>query len=343
VNDGYARRVQPFLGPEEELEAAENVVCVATGRGVHARAPGAGGVGLRVGGALGDRLGRVGAVTGAPESVARSIPYRPGGLVLGVTQARVGLWTGLTLGAPAEVWSAPREIVARVERRPRRTTQGVFVDVDAWLGRVTQRQGQERASLLASLECAVDEVARLEGLATKVDADYLRQVEAGADEGPEVAARALTRLDTQLGQAKHRMVKLQEAVRALDSTGHVDAMLDYYNRLSAAVRGHLGEASLSDVNAGRREVLECVLLIVTPFGIRLEPRLLRERDPRVGLARPVGSARHAAAAGACFPSTRPVESSSRRAGSSARPPTLSDARDGRGADRAAGEDGRGSL
>ncbi len=120
MNDGYARRVQPFLGPDEELEAAENVVCVATGRGVHARAPGAGGVGLRVGGALGDRLGRVGAVTGAPESVARSIPYRPGGLVLGVTQARVGLWTGLTLGAPAEVWSAPREVVAMVERRPRR-------------------------------------------------------------------------------------------------------------------------------------------------------------------------------------------------------------------------------
>lgn len=119
LDETYARRVQPFLRPDEELQAAENVVCVATGRGLHAHAPGAAGVGWAVGGTLGDRLGRVGAVKGAPESVARSIPYRPGGLVLGVTETRVGLWTGAALGGPGEVWSASREIVARVERRPR--------------------------------------------------------------------------------------------------------------------------------------------------------------------------------------------------------------------------------
>lgn len=109
MNEGYAGRVRPFLQEGEEIVAAENVVCVATGVGA------AGGVG----GALGNRLGRVGAVTGEPDSIARSIPYQDGGLALGVTDRRVGLWSGPAMGQPAELWSAPRDVVARVERRSR--------------------------------------------------------------------------------------------------------------------------------------------------------------------------------------------------------------------------------
>ncbi len=120
MHEGYVVRVEPFLQENEEIEAAENVVCVATAVGVHARGvPGVPGVGLRVGSALGDRLGRVGAVKGEPDSIARSIPHQRGGLVLGVTDRRVGLWSGPAMGQAAELWSAPREVVARVERRPR--------------------------------------------------------------------------------------------------------------------------------------------------------------------------------------------------------------------------------
>ncbi len=112
--EAYVTRMRAFLQEGEEIEAAENVVCAATAVGEHA--PGVGG---RIGGRLGDRLGRVGAVEGDPDSIARSIPYQRGGLVLGVTDQRVGLWSGPAMGQPAELWSAPREVIARVERRPR--------------------------------------------------------------------------------------------------------------------------------------------------------------------------------------------------------------------------------
>lgn len=110
MNEIYAARVHPFLQEGEQIETAENVVCVATGRGV-VRGPS---------GFIGDRLGRMGAVSGEPGSIARSIPYHDGGIMLGVTDRRVGLWSGPAMGEPAELWSAPRDVVARVERRPRR-------------------------------------------------------------------------------------------------------------------------------------------------------------------------------------------------------------------------------
>lgn len=110
MHESYAERVRPFLQDGEQIETAENVVCVATAHGAVG--------GLK--GFLGDRLARIGAVSGERDSTARSIPYQDGGIMLGVTNRRVGLWSGPAMGEPAELWSAPRNVVARVERRPRR-------------------------------------------------------------------------------------------------------------------------------------------------------------------------------------------------------------------------------
>lgn len=63
MHESYAARVRPFLQDGEEIETAENVVCVATGRGA------VGGLN----GVLGDRLARIGAVSGERDSTARSI------------------------------------------------------------------------------------------------------------------------------------------------------------------------------------------------------------------------------------------------------------------------------
>ncbi len=120
VAPALVERARPFLQEGEEIKTAEVVVCVATAVGARPRGvPGAPGAGLRVGGAVGNRLARMGAVKGESDSIARSIPYQRGGIVLGVTERRVGLWSGPAMGEPAELWSAPREVVTRVQRRPR--------------------------------------------------------------------------------------------------------------------------------------------------------------------------------------------------------------------------------
>jgi len=113
-NDASARRIAPHLREGEVLLAACTTVIVAGGSGVRGPAgPTAVGV------AIGNRLGRLGAVTGGAGSLAASIPGGVTGPVLGITDARVGLWGGLTSGHDGELWSVPRAQVVGVERRPR--------------------------------------------------------------------------------------------------------------------------------------------------------------------------------------------------------------------------------
>lgn len=109
-------RVAPFTRPGETLELVAPVVCVATASGV--KIPGAAGAAAAAGGAAGNRLGRMGAVRGGPDGIARSIPYQPN-VTLGIFDHRVGLYTISAKDRPAELWTAPRAVLARVERRPR--------------------------------------------------------------------------------------------------------------------------------------------------------------------------------------------------------------------------------
>jgi hypothetical protein len=100
------RQVRRFVREGESLEWANRVVL----------AKAAGGIGL--GGLLSGvavALGRAGSVSGGPESIAGSIPKQPR-VALGVFTERIGLYSTVW---SSELWSAPRSVVVRVERRPR--------------------------------------------------------------------------------------------------------------------------------------------------------------------------------------------------------------------------------
>jgi hypothetical protein len=116
----HARWVQPTLAEGEELQYAHSAVCVARPRATRRADPGErGGLAARFA-YISDRLARRGGVDGDPGSVARSIAFRHGALVLGVTDRRVGLWQGQSQQRSGVVWAVERERVAGVQRLRRR-------------------------------------------------------------------------------------------------------------------------------------------------------------------------------------------------------------------------------
>ena len=111
-------RVQERLPPGETLLAFELVVPVAG-------ATGAGGP--SIGGAAGNVVGRIGAVKGSRDSIARSVPRVTKNSRLLVTNQQVALWSPRAgtqalshgYGGWTTAWSTPRATVAHIERRRR--------------------------------------------------------------------------------------------------------------------------------------------------------------------------------------------------------------------------------
>ncbi|MFJ7907375.1 hypothetical protein [Kitasatospora sp. NPDC096204] len=109
----YRKAVEPLLEPGEHLLDLATVVPVAGARGV------GDGLGARVG----NRLGQLGAVAGQSGSIASGFPTTTGGTrtrLLAVTDRRAAFVTALDVRKAGHLlWHAPRQLVLRVERRPR--------------------------------------------------------------------------------------------------------------------------------------------------------------------------------------------------------------------------------
>ncbi|MGW2377928.1 hypothetical protein [Kitasatospora sp. NPDC001683] len=110
----YRQAVQPLLDPDEQLVDVAKVIPAA----------GAEGIGDGAGAAIGNKLARIGAVTGGSGSIARSFPNVESGVaakLLVVTDRRTAF---VTVGPDIRKlgrlhWHVPRDLVAGVERRPR--------------------------------------------------------------------------------------------------------------------------------------------------------------------------------------------------------------------------------
>ncbi|MFF2075922.1 hypothetical protein ACFVXG_14330 [Kitasatospora sp. NPDC058162] len=110
----YRQAVAPLLEAGEQLVDVARVVPVA----------GAEGIGDGAGAAIGNRLARIGAVSGEAGSIARSFPHVEGAAIaklLVVTDRRTAYVTsGPDVRKVGRLhWHVPRSAVLRVERRPR--------------------------------------------------------------------------------------------------------------------------------------------------------------------------------------------------------------------------------
>lgn len=110
----YHQALQPLLEPGEHLLDVATVIPVA----------GSSGVGDGVGASIGNRLARLGAVSGDQGSIASGFPGADGAptrKLLVVTDRRTAYVTvSPDIRKPGHLlWHAPRHLVQRVERRPR--------------------------------------------------------------------------------------------------------------------------------------------------------------------------------------------------------------------------------
>src|SRR4051794_27971086 len=79
-------------------------------------------------------------------------------------------------------------------------------------------------------------------------------------------AIALERTGQQRVQAEHRLGELEATLAAHETTDPVNAALDWWNDLSAELRGVLQRGRLQVINEGVREPLASVTLLTQPDG-----------------------------------------------------------------------------
>src|SRR5919108_3171879 len=77
--------------------------------------------------------------------------------------------------------------------------------------------------------------------------------------------RAAAAADTELQSGKSRLTAAEQALEEVPTDAPVDAMLDFYNELSAAVRGRLsGADTLARVNDALRDIFQAFVLDPPP-------------------------------------------------------------------------------
>jgi hypothetical protein len=124
----------------------------------------------------------------------------------------------------------------------------LFVDFDAWKAEISGARDSQRAQAEAALDRATTEAKRLDALAEKVRADYLRNIEAGKESAADIAAESLADVRSKVDAVTAAAAAHQATLEALEQPAD-DAMLDAYNELAASVRGAEGGGdSLEEVN-----------------------------------------------------------------------------------------------
>lgn len=182
--------------------------------------------------------------------------------------------TGMCDQPPIDAASVDPAVVDHLNR--------LFVDFEAWQGETERAQRSAIDAAQEAVDAAEREVRRLDGLAKKVQADYLRQLEAGDDDAAQVAVEAKKEVETQR-EARAAEVAMRKAALADLAAPTDDAMLDVWGELKRAVRK--GDDGVGGLNERlRAEFREFRLDLVEGESVAVLPVLLPRDVPDSPLA-----------------------------------------------------------
>lgn len=151
---------------------------------------------------------------------------------------------------------------------------GFFVDLPGWCDRIMSGHGEERAHAEKQIERETAAVVKAETEIEKLHERLTDAVIAEDDAMARVLPETIERRQKALQQAHKRLETAQSALEAAAAPAPVDAMLDVFNSLAAAVRGRIGgAATLMEVNAELREIFDRFDLDTTGTGIVCQPVL----------------------------------------------------------------------
>jgi site-specific DNA recombinase len=155
-------------------------------------------------------------------------------------------------------------------------------DFEAWQEQILSGYQNERDRMQHELEKAHADVAEQEKIVTKRS----RLPDVAEDDGQmREALRLVREAGEELERRQDRLRAAQSALEAVPTEAPTDAMLDFYNELSQAVRGRLaGADTVARVNEALRDLFD-EFRIYPPStnlfpggGITIQP-ILREREP----------------------------------------------------------------
>lgn len=151
---------------------------------------------------------------------------------------------------------------------------GYFVDFDGWLAEVASLQNEQRAGVERSLSADRERRDKLARRESKLRERWLDALEGDGD-GEDTYRRELERATLEREQAERRIAELESVMGETMELDSIDALLDFYNDLGAAVRGHVNKGSMREVNEGLRELFAAFIIDTTAEGVTVEP-VLRE-------------------------------------------------------------------
>jgi DNA invertase Pin-like site-specific DNA recombinase len=171
---------------------------------------------------------------------------------------------------------APRIDTRPLEERLLASLDDLGVDLDRWIAERAASTEVDRGQIERAIAAAEAELSRLEAQTANTRAVAREQMGAGNAAAAEVAAEALAQIGTERAQAEHRLAEMRAALEASDPTS--DAVLDFYNRIQAAISGRLGDAEAEDtatLNERLREVLDHIVVTLDGDEVRMRPVLSR--------------------------------------------------------------------
>jgi hypothetical protein len=161
---------------------------------------------------------------------------------------------------------APKIPAEVVDRAVVDQLRHLFIDIESWQREVAQGIETQAAAVERVLVRERKALAKNDGLAEKVQADYLRQLDAGDEQAARFVMGALDKLTAEREQVEQRIADQEAVLAELATEPDTDAMLDLYSRLRDAVQAGQGD-DLRELNERLMGIFETFRLGVVKPGV----------------------------------------------------------------------------
>ncbi len=210
------------------------------------------------------RLARCGTCWAPMRPVTSTYRRKDGTRARSYLCAEVKAGTGLCSAPGLDAELVDRAVIANLDR--------YLGDFEAWRADIEAGHVAERKRAEREVDRAGAAVAKVQRTASAIEADYERLLIEGSGEEARAVLPLLSRRRGDVEAAGKRLEAAQAALAAVPSDAPADAMLDFYNALSGAVRGRLdGAESMLRVRDALAELFDAFVLERSPVGVSILP------------------------------------------------------------------------
>jgi site-specific DNA recombinase len=179
--------------------------------------------------------------------------------------------TGTCDAAPFDAPTVERAVVDHLD--------GLFVDLGAWIERLSDQRADQRRVVEREAADYMHQREALEKDEALVRADYMRQLRAENEAAADVATAELRRIESERADLDAKLSDVEARLAEWDGGDSADSVLDWWGEFSAAMRGEVVNAeSVRDANEALKERFAAIFVSSVGEVPRLD-FVLNERPP----------------------------------------------------------------